>query len=80
MIIKKDERIVLGKVSHDMPHRVYELRNGDVFTVKDTMIEFEDGKFYEVIEQKFTFKNGIFPMKRYKRTGKEFTIEELNKL
>lgn len=78
----KNEKVELGifKLDDKEYYRAYELHNGVVFTVKDTMIEFYDGRFFEVKEEVFTFRNGIFPMKRYSRTGKEFTLEDLNNL
>lgn len=78
--IKKYRRSVRLEWSDEEVDRMYECQNGDIFIIKNIFVEFEDGIFYEVIEEEFTFKNGIFPMKRYTRTGLKFTSEELNNL
>lgn len=54
--------------------RLYRLSDNDVFSINDVSIEFEKGKFYEVKE----LYCGIFTI--WKRTGKEFSVEELNNL
>jgi hypothetical protein len=54
--------------------RLFRLSDNDVFSINDVTIEFEKGKFYEVKE----FYSGIFST--WKRTGKEFSVEELNDL
>lgn len=52
--------------------RAFRLSNGDVFTIRDLMLEFEDNILYEVRE----IGSGFF--RKYKRTGKSFTPEKIN--
>jgi hypothetical protein len=55
--------------------RLYPLQNGDVFSVNELLLEFEDGICYEVIRVRDTIYNPQF-----KRTGKSFTPEQINEI
>jgi len=66
--------------ANDLPEgyiRAYKLCDGDIFSINDVFIEYEDEKFYEVI---YSGHVDEYYNKKYKRTGKEFTREELNNL
>lgn len=65
-----DEQLMLNK------HRAYRLSNGDIFAIKDTTIEFEDKKFFEVVEA----PGDEYAYTRWERTGVSFTMDELNEL
>lgn len=65
-----DEQLLLDK------HRAYRLSDGDIFTVNGTSIEYEDKKFFEVVEA----PGDEYAYTRWKRTGITFTMDELNEL
>lgn len=54
--------------------RAYRLENGVVIQVNDYLLEFEDNMLYEVEPAK-TWFNPV-----YKRTGRSFTIEQINQM
>lgn len=54
--------------------RAYKLSNGDVVTILNLLLEFEDDLFYEVIRR----ESLINP--EFIRTGKVFTPNEINRL
>lgn len=56
--------------------RAYRLCNGDIFTVKDLVLQFENNILYEMVEDGLD----MFRQRKWKRTGKLFTPEQLNKL
>lgn len=58
--------------------RVYKLNNGDVFNVCGVLIEYDEGVFYEVEDLK-PYSYFVFD-KKYERTGKIYTIEEINEI
>lgn len=54
--------------------RVMALANGDIFTVKDLSVQFEDRNFYEV---KFRGYDG-YMQSLWERTGRVFNMDEMN--
>lgn len=64
----------------DKSCRVYQLEDGDVFTLRDLSLEYEDKMFYEVepvIEVRFA--EHTIPINTvWHRTGRVFNAEELN--
>ena len=71
------EKIRLKKA--EMPKnsvRAYKLCNGDIITVNNLVLQFEDKVLYEMIEDGLD----VFGQQKWKRTGKSFTPEQLNNL
>lgn len=56
--------------------RAYRLQNNDILTINNMVLEFEDNILYKVVDDGFD----LFGQKKWKRTGKSFTPEQLNKL
>ena len=54
--------------------RAFKLSNGDVITILNLLLEYEDGLFYEVVKR----DKLINP--EFLRTGKSFTPNEINSL
>lgn len=58
--------------------KAYQLCDKDVFSINDICIEFEKGRFYEVEEVIYDGLYNVFNV--WERTGKEFSVEEINDL
>jgi hypothetical protein len=68
-----EEYVYVEKEESNIPKiRAYQLNNGDVISINDLLLEFEDNLFYEVKEP-VGLVNPYF-----ERTGRKFTIEQLN--
>lgn len=67
--------VVKGEVPPNT-YRAYRLCNGDIFTIENLVLEYENLILYEVIEDGFD----IFMQRKWKRTGKSFTPEQINKM
>lgn len=85
------ENIRLEEDKSDTPRaRAYKLSNGDVFTVKgkskEYTLEFENGLLYDVSfnvngqSNQYSYINSQWVQSEYKRTGKVYTIDEINNL
>lgn len=77
---KKDDLTLALAEVNDFPEeyiRVYKLCDGDIFSINNVFIEYENNIFYEIVYSGYVDE---FYNKEYKRTGKKFTIEELNNL
>lgn len=74
VLLSKIDNVFLPK------HRAYKLQDGDIFTVNETTIEHSQGEFYEVIPKYCFEKNINMIVRMYSRTGKTFTIQELESL
>jgi hypothetical protein len=59
--------------SHPNMARAVQLEDGMVISFMDVLLEYEDKKFYEVVKTSY----GMFNP-QYERTGKSYTIDELN--
>lgn len=66
-------KIVKGYEPPEGYVRAFQLSNGDVITIHNLLLEFEDTLFYEVKEP----RGIVNPY--FERTGRVFTMEQLNK-
>lgn len=76
MLVKADEDY-LKKMAEKNMSRAYRLNNGDVITINDITLEYEDGMLYEVTSKGY---NGLYSNPKWERTDKVFTVEEANKI
>lgn len=56
--------------------RAFRLSDGDIFQRNDLLLEYENGLFYEVVIDDCD----EFMQFKYKRTGKVFTADEINRM
>ncbi|PES54387.1 hypothetical protein CN506_20135 [Bacillus thuringiensis] len=76
MLVKADEEY-LKKMAEKNISRAYRLNNGDVITINDITLEYENETLYEVTCEGYS---GLDSNPKYERTGKIFTIEETNRM
>ena len=67
--------------------RTYQLNNGDIFTVANVTVQFDDKILYEVVEDGEDIMQEIIDgvvyrviQTKWTRTGKVYTIDQLNEL